>query len=335
MELFHESKNRYFSLILKILNLCSKGLSEEDIRLIIDEGEYEEKVIGKDFKTFEGLMLNKYDKEDNLNLIRNIEGKFYPLLSEHMKSPVPIRFTTVEKQWIKELLKDSVFKKLIGDDIVLKLEQSLKDVKENNIRCIIEKTNTVNNLKVIQEDAYYKNFYIILQAIKEEREIVYDNVDKFSRQYKAVRGLPLRIEYSTKDEILRVSMYYIEENRSVMVNLHTMSNIEIKEDSLCKLSKKEIYAAIKNTKYCKEPIVLELIDEKFAMERCFMSFSSYERYTRIIGQGKYEVKLYYYTFEETEVIRRILGLGPHVKVIEPIRIRQKIIDLVKKSLEIE
>ncbi|GFZ30554.1 hypothetical protein CSC2_10800 [Clostridium zeae] len=335
MELFHESKNRYFSLVLKILNLCNDGLCEEDIKIIIDEGEYEEKVIGKDFKTFQGLMLNKYDEEDNLNLIRNEEGKFYPLLSVDTKAPVPIRFTTVEKQWIKELLKDSILKRLIGEDIVLKLEQALKDVKGNNISSIIEKTNTVSNLKVVQEDAYYKNFYKILQAIKEEREIIYDNVDKFSRQYKAVRGLPLKIEYSTKDEVLRVSMYYIEENRSIMVNLHTMFNIELKEDTLCKLSKKEIYAVIKDTKYCKEPIVLELIDEKFAMERCFMSFSSYERYTRIIGEGKYEVKLYYYTFEETEVIRRILSLGPHVKVVEPIRIREKIIDLVKRALEID
>ncbi len=334
MELFHENKNRYFSLVSKILNLASNGLDENDLKTLIADGEYEEKLIGKDFESFEGLLLNKYTKENNLNLLKLENKKYYPVIGKNGFNPVPVRFTNIEKQWLKELLKDSNFRNLLGDKICVVLDTELEELKDMNMTSIIEKTNVIKRNNNHLNESYYNSFLKILTAIKEDKEIVYDNKDKFGNEYKGLRGLPLKIEHCMKDEIIRISLYFIEENRPVMVNLHTLSNIEIKEDKECNLTKLEIFKSLKDKKYCSEPIVFELKDEKEAMERCFMSFSSFERTARVIGENLYEIKIYYYTFDEDEVIRRILSLGHFVKVIEPSRIRKKIIDRLVLALEL-
>ncbi|MNP53854.1 hypothetical protein D3C76_1483650 [compost metagenome] len=89
---------------------------------------------------------------------------------------------------------------------------------------------------------------------------------------------------------------------------------------------------LKDEKYSKEPIVMELVDERGAMERCFMGLSSYERSTRNLGDNRYEVKIYYYIFNEDDVIRRILSLGPYVVVKSPQCIRDKIINILRNAI---
>ena len=64
MELFHEYKNRYFNLVFKLLNLSQRGLSREEIISLIDQEEYDEKLISKNLVTFEGMLLNECDEED-------------------------------------------------------------------------------------------------------------------------------------------------------------------------------------------------------------------------------------------------------------------------------
>ncbi len=63
-----------------------------------------------------------------------------------------------------------------------------------------------------------------------------------------------------------------------------------------------------------------------------MSFSSFERSSRFIGDNKYEVDIYYYTFEEVDVIRKRMSLGPYVKVKSPERVKKLIVEKIKKAL---
>lgn len=66
-----------------------------------------------------------------------------------------------------------------------------------------------------------------------------------------------------------------------------------------------------------------------------MTFSSFERTSKIIKDNVYEITLYYYTFQEEEIIRKILSLGSYITVLEPSKIREKIIERVKKAIERE
>ena len=151
-------------------------------------------------------------------------------------------------------------------------------------------------------------------------------------EYKDILALPIRIDYSLKDENIRVSVYSLVEKRSIMLLLSNVKEIEILEDMQVDIKRSDIIDNLKQKKYCKEPIVLEVTDIKGAMARCFMGFSSYERSTRSLGDNKYEVKIFYYTFNKDEMIRKILTLGPYVVVKSPENIRNDIIDILKKRV---
>ncbi len=334
MELFHECKNRYFRLVFHILSLAKDGLSKEQVIKLIDDGEYDEKVIGKDFKTFQGLLLNEYDDQDNFNLLKEKEGLFYPIINHSMNQNIPGRFTIVEKQWIKRLIEEPMVKVLLGDTLVLKLEEALDDVNRIGNIDMIERTYKANNDVSIDYLKFHDDFHKILQGIVENKPIRYSNVDKWGNRYENKLSLPIRIEYSLKDDKFRISMYSLEENRPIMVNLHTIEQVELVHDMKPNIDKEEVLKLLKENKYAKEPIVLEVTDERAAMERCFMCFSGFERTSRTLGDNKYEIKLNYYTFEEDDVIRKLIALGPFVKVISPQRVIDVVVSKIMKAMKL-
>lgn len=65
-----------------------------------------------------------------------------------------------------------------------------------------------------------------------------------------------------------------------------------------------------------------------------MCFSGMERTARDLGEGKYEIRLNYYMFEEENIIRNIISLGPYVRVLSPQRITDEVIRRVRKSIDL-
>lgn len=332
MELFDEVKNRYFHIVFDVLNACKEGISRKDILKIVDEKEFQEKVIGKGFQTFEGLLLNEYEENENFNLLKEENGLYYPSIKGNKKCAVPIRLTNIEKYWLKNLLNEEFIQLILSDTTISKLKSALEEVDCPNTNEIIDTTNK-SILPAIEDfDKYKTNFRILIKAILEGSIIKYCNVDRFGKEYCDKRALPVRIEYSVKDERFRVSIYSLDDNRPIMANILSLSNIEIEENQDLSFDREAVIRQVHESRYSKEPIILELIDERAAMERCFMSFSELERFSRCIGENKYEMKLYYYTFEEEEIIRKILAIGPYVKVISPQNIREEVIRRIRKAL---
>jgi RNA-splicing ligase RtcB/predicted DNA-binding transcriptional regulator YafY len=334
MELFEEVKNRYFHIVFTVLNECQAGLSKEDIIKIIDKEDFQEKIIGKDFQSFEGLLLNEYEDSENFNLIHNKDGSFTPNNRSTKKPPVPVRLSTVEKSWLKNLLAEPALRLFLSDSTIAKLSDRLKDYSCPNINETIEFTNKAILPDIKDIGKYEENFKTLLKAILEEKVIHYCNTDRFGNEYCGRLALPIRLEYSHKDGRFRVSMYSLEDNRPIMANVFSMSKIEIDENIKPGIDRKAALSILHNNRYSKEPIVIEVTDKKAAMERCFMSFSELERSSRCIGEDKYEMRLSYYTFEEEEVIRKILALGPYVKVVYPQRVREEIIKKIRRALEL-
>lgn len=334
MELFHEYKNKYFHLVFRILNLAKNGLYKDEIIKLIENEEYDEKIIGKDFKTFEGMLLNQYNKVDNFNFLEERDGKYYSILNNENSIPLKVRFSKLEKFWLSRMIKEPVVQAFLGTETLEKLEASFKEEKEESSQ-VIEFTNKMKNDYDIDLKKLSKDFYTILEGIINEKPIIYSNVDKNGNEYKNQLALPIRIEYSLKDDKFRASLYSLEEKRSIMVNLHTLKEVKIAQNVTSKIKREDVLRKLKEKKYSEIPITIELEDVRGAMERCFMSFSSFERNSRTISKNKYEIDIYYYTFEEEEVIRKIMSLGPYVKVKEPNRVREIVIDKIKRALMFE
>lgn len=334
MELFEEVKNRYMHIAFKVINECEKGLSEKEVIKIVDEDEFEEKAIGNNFQTFEGLLLNKYSKCENFNLLKERDGLYYPNIKEDKRPAVPVRLTNLEKAWLKNMLEDKRLGNFLSDATIAKLKAALKDFDGPRISEIIDITNMSMLGEPKNTEQFEENFRRLLKAILEGKAVKYCNTDRYGNEYCDKHALPIRLEYSLRDGRFRVSMYSLDENRSIMANIFNMTDIEIEENINLEINREYVIKHLYEQRYSKEPIVLEVTDKKAAMERCFMSFSELERYSRCIEKDKYELKLFYYTFEEEEIIRKILALGPYVKVVSPEGIKEEIIRRIKLALKL-
>lgn len=333
MELFSEVKNRYFQLVQRIINECADGKVKAEILRIIDEGEFEQKVIGKNQQSFADIMLNRCDEGENLNLLTEKKGRFYPAMEGAGSPPVPVRFTILEKFWLKALLDSEGVRMILSQQTYEKLKKELEEVDTPILDQYIEMTNTIKLPEIADQEAYSKNFGVILRALVDEKPIRYTNTDKKGNVYRDKLALPVGIEYSMRDGRFRVSMYSIDDNRPIMANIFTLTDLRIVDEDVG-IDREAAKKLLFEQKYSSEPIILEVTDQKAAMERCFMCFSGMERTARDLGNNKYEMRLNYYLFEEENLIRNIISLGPYVKVISPQRMVDEIVKRVRKSLSL-
>ncbi len=332
MELFDEVKNRYFQLVFKIINESAKGKEKNEIIKIIQEGEFEEKVIGKNQQSFLDLMLNKCSEKDNLHLIKEKEGTIFPIKESESLPILPVRLTKLEKAWMKCLVEQPHIKMIVSEEILSTLKSVFKEEDSPIKTEYIEMTNVINLPKIVEKETYEKNFAIILDALLLEKPIRYTNIDKNNNIHGDKLSLPVALEYSMRDGRFRVSMYSIDDNRPIMANLFSLSNVRIVDEQV-NMDRETAKKLLFEQKYSKSPIVMEVTDTRGAMERCFMCFSGLERTAKALGNNKYEVSINYYMFEEENLIRSIISLGPYVKVLSPERIQKEIIKRVKKSLK--
>lgn len=331
MELFDEVKNRYFQLVFRIINECADGKAKADLIKIIDNGEFEQKLISKNQQSFADMILNRGKKEESLNLLREKEGLYYPCIDSNGELPLPVRFTNLEKAWLKALLNQSEIKLLLSNNTLEKLQKELEGYDSPVRDEYIEMTNTIKLPEIFDRDKYKENFRLILKALTMEKAVRYSNLDRNGNLYSNKLALPINLEFSMRDSRFRVSMFSIDEQRPVMANIYSLSDISIIDEDVG-IDRETAKNMLFQQKYSEQPIVLEVTDKNYAMERCFMCFSRMERTARELGDNKYEIKLNYYLFEEEGIIRDILSLGPYVKVISPKRIQEEVIKRVKSAI---
>lgn len=347
MELFSEVKNRYFQLVFRIINECAGGKAKSEILRIVDEGEFEQKVIGKNHKTFADYILNRCEADENLNLLTQKDGMFYPSIENAGKPgcvesngerrddcpPLPVRFSMVEKAWLKALLENEGVRMVLSEGTFNKLQKELAGIDTPIRDEYFELTNKIKPPEIEAQETYEENFRVILDALIQEKPIRYNNTDKKGNVYSNNLALPVSIEYSMRDGRFRVSMYSLDDKRPIMANVFTLSDLRVVDEDVG-IDRETAKKLLLEQKYSEEPVILEVTDKKAAMERCFMCFSAMERTARELGNNKYEIKLQYYLFEEENIIRSIISLGPYVKVISPQRIADEIVTRVKKSISL-
>jgi hypothetical protein len=331
MELFSEVKNRYFQLVFRIINECADGTAKRDILKIIDEGEFEQKVIGKNQESFADLILNRCSGGDNLSLLIEKDGMLHPSVEGAGKPPLPVRFTKLEKSWLKALLDAPGVRMVLSQETFEKLQKELDGLDTSIQAEYFEMTNIIKLPAITDQEAYEKNFRLILNALIQEKPIRYSNTDKKGNIYSNKLAFPVSIEYSMRDARFRVSMYSLDDNRPVMANIFTLLDLRIVDEEVS-MDRETAKRLLFEQKHSEEPVILEVIDKKAAMERCFMCFSGMERTARELGNGKYEIRLNYYLFEEENLIRSIISLGPYVRVVSPQKIADEIVKRVKKSI---
>ena len=83
-----------------------------------------------------------------------------------------------------------------------------------------------------------------------------------------------------------------------------------------------------------ETIVLELKDERNALERVSMHFANLKKRTTKIDEDKYRMELEFNRDDETEMVIRLLQFGPVIKVLEPNYIVAEIVKRLSMQLRL-
>ena len=81
----------------------------------------------------------------------------------------------------------------------------------------------------------------------------------------------------------------------------------------------------------KRILVLELTDERNALERAMYHFSHLDKETERLDPTHYKITLFYEKEDETELLIRVLSFGPVLKVVFPDDFVKKLVERLEKQ----
>lgn len=255
-------------------------------------------------------------KESFVYILGAIQTEQWQVINKEFKTPIKnytrMPLTTLQKQFLKSISLDKRFP-LFYDGKLEGLEdiKPLYDLKDFYYFDMTHDGDPYDNAN------YITIFKTVLKALRENRKLHVTFIDgKGNNQRKICT--PRRLEYSEKDDKFRL----------LCLGVHSISTINLARITSCELLEAFDTKAVKPLIRKKDTVVLEITDERNALERCMLHFSNYEKVTTQLDEKHYEMKVTYYKEDETEVLIRVLSFGPFVKTKAP----SHFITLIKERL---
>ena len=300
--LFSEVYGSYFNVVAKVLEQAIDGtLTDKSLYEIVSKNAFSESV---------------------MNIPAALKSGEWKLITPEYKTPIKHKptmpLTTLEKRWLKALLDDPRIKLF---DVNAK---GLEDVNPLYNRDTFAYFDKYSDGDDFENPEYIKNFRIILNAIKEKR--------KLAMSFKSHKGkgytlcvIPHRLEYSQKDDKFR--LIGVTSRDTLIINLARITK--------CTLSDKYSKFEDREKKRRLDTLVLELTDERKALERVMHHFSYLKKETEKLDEKHYRITLEYDRDDETEILIRILSFGPMVKVVSPQSFINKLKNRINKQISCE
>ena len=220
--------------------------------------------------------------------------------------------TDTEKRWLRAVLNDSRVK-LFDADI-----KGLENAEPLYSQDMFVYFDRYNDGDPYNDERYIRNFKTVLKALREKRKAVV----KFRGRTGKVHNksvIPYNIEYSPQDDKFRLQAYA----------RHSLWTINIARIEDCRLDEK--FEKTVSYKIKKEKLVIELTDERNALERAMLHFTHLENKTEKVSNDRYKITLYYDKDDETKLLIRVLAFGPVMKVTEP----ESFIEQIKQRLRMQ
>lgn len=170
-----------------------------------------------------------------------------------------------------------------------------------------------------ENEEYIRNFRLILSAIRERKplDITIRNKKENNVSFTVI---PDKLEYSEKDDKFRLLTSSCR--TASVINLGRIISCEQHNGEL-NVEKSREHIGRKRT------LILELVDERNALERVMLHFSHFEKTAQQLDDKHYRLTIKYDQSDETEMLIRVLSFGPMVRVIEP----QRFVNMIKNRLK--
>lgn len=175
-------------------------------------------------------------------------------------------------------------------------------------------------------------FCRILEAIARGCAISYDYQTRTSKEPLRAVAAPWRLEYSAYDNRWWIILYTLDApRRCVKAWLGHLSHIRLEPQ--LRVAEEEILAA-REALRMPEPIVLHVADTRNALERCFLVMERQQFLeSRLLEDGSAILSFSYYRFEESDLLRQLLYLGPAVELKRPLYLRKALLERVEQALK--
>ncbi len=297
--LFSEVYGSYYNVIAAVLAEAVEGtLTRERLNALVQEKAFGESV---------------------LTIPSNLTDGTWKLLTKALKTPlrnVPtMPLTTLQKRWLKALRQDPRIR-LFGVD-----DTGLEDVKPLFPADAVVYYDRYTDGDPYDDPEYIENFRTVLQALREKRLLRVRFTSRLGERHSWVCR-PLRLEYSAKDDKFR--LIAAGGKRPTALNLGRVHSVVL----LDPFDPETQATAAPRT----DALVLEVTDERNALERVMLHFSHFEKQAEQLDDRHYRLTLHYDRDDETELLIRVLSFGPMVKAVAPDRFVSLLRERLKRQI---
>lgn len=300
--IFSELYSAYYNAIAAILTRAVHGETDESLLQ-------------------EAVMRHAFS-ESVLTILPSLKSEKWQLLHKDMTTPIrnapSMPLTVLEKRWLKAISLDHRIR--------------LFDVNFEGI-ADVEPLFTPDDYVVYDQyadgdpyldEGYITRFRMILKAIREKQPLSIEMVNR-KGCLMCLTVLPIRLEYSEKDDKFR--LISAGDRRGGTINLARIVT--------CKSCPKHSIASAEAPKPQMMTVMLKIVDQRNALERCMLHFAHFEKQAERLEENRYLVHIRYHKDDETEMLIRILGFGPLVEVIEPDAFRRQIAERLMRQKSCE
>lgn len=249
-------------------------------------------------------------------------GKTYTLAPSLRMPSLPI--SNVEQEYLQYIVHLPEALLFLNDTTLNKLS----DAQSSNVLAEIQQYRSDGSTKSPDVTV----FRTLLKAIREKRLISNRYTDRTTGTTLESTVLPWRLEYDSRDYRWWVILYNPGENRMIKAHLNNFQKIELLD--VAKITDDEIGRAMDEL-LDPELIVIRVKNERGALERCFLTFESHLfEETRQLSKDYYELKFHFYRFDRTEILKKLLYVGPQVTLCAPTSLREELQTFVCKALDL-
>lgn len=315
--LFHEIYNNYFNAAAKAIEYAIDGkLNKKSLDKIVDRYAF-----GESFITIP----DKVSYEWNL-----IDDEFEtPIMN---KATMPL--SELQRRWLRSILDDPRLRLFMGTDEELnKVANLYSDVKPLYDREFFRYFDRYGNGDPYEDENYINVFRKVMAGIKERRRLHIDYRNRHGYD-RTMTTVPVCIEYSSKNDVFRVICSSFKNEGYNTLNMGRIVNVELGE-ALPAAEYEDTRKCILNAKRSdRKTVNFEIADYRNALERVMLHFSDLEKETMEIREKHYEVKLYYDSADETEILIRLLSFGEMIKVTGPDAFVARVKERIQKQKEL-
>ena len=296
--LFSEVYGTYYNVLAELLSKAVEGnLTRETMLRIVREMGFEESI---------------------LTIPEALESQTWPLIAKDYSTPLEheptMPLTTLQKQWLKALLNDPRIR--LFDPPM----DGLEDVGPLYPPDTFVYYDRYNDGDPFDDPEYIKHFRCILSAIRHKRWLRIQFTGRNGKSH-FWRCIPYKLEYSAKDDKFRL----------ISANSRSSLSINLGRVTRCVLLEPYTDEDYRPKPMTKRILVLELTDERNALERVMLHFSHLDKETERIGDNRYQITLHYEQEDETELLIRVLSFGPVLKVVFPEDFIKKLCERLEKQ----